>query len=164
MSSGRSRSTLRWFFGRLHFDIFKPLSRCVEFSASILMHHGTSCGLNRVLLQYVVSIHCMEPSANWPSLMLYIRRRWKIELLQTGAITLTTRAPFILRVMGDLHEVAGATDAIACSRDGYFLSYKSRVLSDNRPRCAALRFSTIRLLGLPRGDQMAKRPLKTHRA
>jgi len=48
---------------------------------------------------------------------------------------------------GDLDEVAGATDAIAWSRDGYFLSYK---MSDSRARCAGLRFSTIRLLGLPR--------------
>jgi hypothetical protein len=30
-----------------------------------------------------------------------------------------------------LDEVAGATDAIACSGDGYFLSYKIRALSDN---------------------------------
>jgi hypothetical protein len=34
--------------------------------------------------------------------------------------------------IGDMDEAAGAADAIACSRDGYFLSYKICVLSDNR--------------------------------
>jgi hypothetical protein len=36
----------------------------------------------------------------------------------------------------DLDEAAGAADATACSRDGYFLIYKICVLSDNRLRCA----------------------------
>jgi hypothetical protein len=52
---------------------------------------------------------------------------------------------------GDLDEVAGATDAIACFMGRLFFSAtRFAVLSDHRPRCAALRFSTIRLLGLPR--------------
>jgi len=55
-----------------------------------------------------------------------------------------------------LDEVAGATDAIACSRDGFFpaTTFAFEVLY------APL--STIWLLALL-GDQMAKRPLKTHR-
>jgi hypothetical protein len=40
----------------------------------------------------------------------------------------------------DLDEAAGAADATACSRDGYFLSYKICVLSDNRLRCAVPTF------------------------
>jgi len=39
-----------------------------------------------------------------------------------------------------LDEAAGAADATACSRDGYFLSYKICVLSDNRLRCAVPTF------------------------
>ena len=38
---------------------------------------------------------------------------------------------------GDLDEVAGATDAIACSRRGFFRNYKTPALSDSRLRCAS---------------------------
>ena len=39
-----------------------------------------------------------------------------------------------------MDEAAGAADATACSRDGYFLSYKICVLSDTRLRCAVPTF------------------------
>src|ERR1700688_3356281 len=38
---------------------------------------------------------------------------------------------------GDLDEVAGATDAIACSSRSYFLRSNSWLLGDNSARCAA---------------------------
>jgi hypothetical protein len=60
---------------------------------------------------------------------------------------------------GDLDEAAGAADAIACSRDGYFLSYKICVLSDNR---LYLHFSTIWLPALLRrsnGETTIQYPL-----
>jgi len=40
----------------------------------------------------------------------------------------------------DLDEVAGATDAIACSHRSYFLRCNSRLLGDNRARYAAHEF------------------------
>jgi hypothetical protein len=52
-----------------------------------------------------------------------------LEISSTGAITLETP---VIECNGDLDEAAGAADASACSRDGYFLDYEICVLSDNR--------------------------------
>jgi hypothetical protein len=52
-------------------------------------------------------------------------------------------------VNGDLDEAAGAADATACLRDGYFLSYKICVLSDNRLRCAVPTFLDDLASGTP---------------
>jgi len=48
-----------------------------------------------------------------------------------------------------LDEAAGAADASACSRDGYFLIYKICVLSDNRLRCAVPTFLDDLASGTP---------------
>jgi len=60
-----------------------------------------------------------------------------------------------------LDEAAGAADATACSRDGYFLSYKICVLSDNRLRCAVPTFLDwlLALLRRSNGETTIQYPL-----